>query len=87
MIRRFVLQRREDLTGVSGTGTVAEGVQFSDGKVAIRWKGQVRSTVLYDTVNDAVAIHGHEGRTIVDWLDTPHAPRDTAPARMDPDWG
>ena len=35
--RAFVLQRNEDETGVSGTGIVAEGVEFSDGTVALRW--------------------------------------------------
>ena len=28
----FILRRLEDVSGVSGTGVVAEGVEFSNGK-------------------------------------------------------
>lgn len=59
----FVLQRDEDETGVSGTGVVAEGFIFSDGTVALRWRGRVRSTVIYASIADVAAIHGHNGKT------------------------
>lgn len=36
-MRRFVLERSEDLTGTSGVGVVAEGVVFSNGHVAYSW--------------------------------------------------
>jgi hypothetical protein len=68
--RRFVLQRDEDETGVSGTGQVAEGVEFSDGRVALRWiVGDHRSTVTWDNMDNVEAIHGHNGRTRVVWMD------------------
>lgn len=35
--RLFVLDRVEDVSGVSGTGVVAEGIEFSDGVGALRW--------------------------------------------------
>lgn len=34
--RRFTLVRHDDVTGVSGTGVVADGVRFPDGVVALR---------------------------------------------------
>lgn len=68
-MRRFVLIRTEDLTGVSGTGQVAEGVQFFDGKVVMRWKTDVNSTVFYDSIEDVIYIHGHNGATVVEWID------------------
>lgn len=64
----FALRRYEDESGVSGTGIVAQGVQFSDGTVALRWMVDLRSTALYDSIDDVVAIHGHGGRTRVVWL-------------------
>ena len=68
--RRFVLFRNEDVTGVSGTGVVAEGVQFRDGKVVLRWcVGEHRSTVNWDSIEAVDAIHGHDGRTRIVWLD------------------
>lgn len=68
-IRRFVLDRTEDVSGTSGTGIVAEGVCYSDGVVALRWVVELRSTCVYQSVEDVVAIHGHDGRTSVVWLD------------------
>lgn len=64
-MRVFELHRDEDETGVSGVGIVAEGVEFSDGEVAMRWiVGEHRSTVVWSQGVDAVeAIHGHNGRT------------------------
>lgn len=68
MMKRFVFVRDEDVSGVSGTGQVAEGVVFTDGKVAIRWRGPVASTVVWDSIEDALQIHGHDGRTRVEWV-------------------
>lgn len=34
MIRTFKLNRKVDVTGVSGTGIVAEGTEFSNGRVS-----------------------------------------------------
>ncbi|HEY5811404.1 MAG TPA: hypothetical protein VIT23_01975 [Terrimicrobiaceae bacterium] len=67
--RRFFLQRSEDLSGVSGLGRVAYGVQFPDGTATIRWNGQPRCTGIYSSMDDLIAIHGHEGRTVVVWID------------------
>lgn len=68
-MRRFHLQRNEDETGVSGTGVVAEGVQFTDGRCTIRWRTARASTADYDSITDLEEIHGHQGRTVVVWVD------------------
>lgn len=47
----FALYRRSDVTGVSGEGTVAYGVQFADGTVVIRWLGDYASTVVWDDLD------------------------------------
>jgi hypothetical protein len=62
-MRRFHLERLEDASGVSGCGSVAEGVIFSDGKIALEWFGSHVSTNLYASLADVEYIHGHEGRT------------------------
>lgn len=67
--RRFELHRHEDETGISGTGPVAEGVMFSDGSAALRWRTAVRSTAIYACMGDLEKIHGHDGKTEVVWLD------------------
>lgn len=67
--RRFVLNRLEDETGVSGVGLIAWGVEFPDGKVALRWNTHYSSCVWYDAMDAVVEIHGHGGKTRVDWID------------------
>lgn len=66
-MRTFKLLREKDPSGVSGVGTVAEGVQFTDGTVAIRWLTEKASTVIWASIEDAIAIHGHGGDTQVVW--------------------
>lgn len=55
--------RLEDASGVSGCGMVAEGVIFSNGKVALEWFGEHSSTNVYDSLADVEYIHGHGGKT------------------------
>jgi hypothetical protein len=63
-VKTFHLQRDEDETGISGTGRVAEGVEFGDGHVALRWLvGEHRSTAIWDGLAAVEAIHGHNGKT------------------------
>lgn len=68
-LRRFVLVRHEDVSGVSGTGLVAEGVRFTDGTVILRWLRQPAATALFASVGDLLAVHGHGGKTELRWLD------------------
>ncbi len=71
--RAFVLLRHEDETGVSGTGIVAEGVEFSDGTVALRWTSVwPTSVVFHDRGIDSVnAVHGHSGKTSIVFMENP----------------
>lgn len=67
--RLFQLVRDVDVSGISGTGLVAWGVQFPDGKTVTRWNGEVAQTCCWDSIEDVEAIHGHQGATRVVWLD------------------
>ncbi len=68
-MRRFRLLRTEDVSGVSGTGIVAEGIVFSSGKAVLSWCSDYGTVAVYDTLESIEAIHGHEGRTRIEWLD------------------
>lgn len=68
-MRRFQLRRIEDESGVSGVGDVAEGILFSTGKAALQWTTAVRSVAIYDSLEDLMAIHGHNGKTLLVWID------------------
>jgi hypothetical protein len=67
--RLFVLHRHTDVTGQSGTGVVAEGVQFSDLTAALRWRGGHPATAVWPNVEEILAVHGHSGATELVWLD------------------
>ena len=62
-IRVFHLIRDEDDSGVSGTGTVAEVFEASDGTVVVRWLSNMSSTNIYNNFKQVERIHGHGGKT------------------------
>jgi hypothetical protein len=68
-MRRFVLVRSADVSGISGTGIVTEGVQFSSFRIVLTWLHERSSIGIYDSLADLLPIHGHEGATVVQWLD------------------
>jgi hypothetical protein len=70
MPRFFRLVRLEDVSGVSGVGHIADGVQWHDRSVPLRWRTSPNSTGFYNSMEDVQAIHGHDGRTLVEWYTT-----------------
>ena len=77
-VKRFRLVRTEDESGVSGTGVVAVGVEFPSGYCELEWLNHENDNV--DTnmnghasypggVEDLLEVHGHGGRTTVEWVD------------------
>lgn len=72
-MKRFQLVRDVDVSGVSGIGVVAEGVVWDNNKATVHWFGERQSIVMWDSIEDAIAIHGHGGATRVVWIDEdPH---------------
>ena len=65
----FQLQRDVDVSGVSGTGIVADGVVFPRGTTIIEWRGELSSTAIYKSIEDLEAIHGHNGATKIVWVE------------------
>ena len=68
-MRRFILFRIKDATGVSETGVVAEGTVFTDGLSVIHWLREPYAMSVYPTLNDVIAVHGHEGGTQLHFID------------------
>lgn len=68
-MRRFYVTRSEDLSGVSGIGRVAEGIEFADGTCVIKWISAKSSIGIYDNDKVLLSIHGHEGRTKIEYVD------------------
>jgi len=66
----FFLNRIEDETGNSGTSFVAEVAEFEDGTAVLHWSKErnaleVTSTVVYNSLDDLIKVHGHGGKTIL----------------------
>ena len=59
----FYLNRTEDESGISGTGRVAQGFIFDNGKVCVTWLSEHPSVTIYDSIGEVRAIHGHAGKT------------------------
>ena len=65
IMKIFYLNRTEDESGISGTGRVAQGFIFDNGKVAVSWLSNHPSVTIYDNIGEVHAIHGHGGKTEV----------------------
>ena len=79
MIKRFTVYRRGDLSETHGPDLQNapdepqfEGVIFTDGTCAVRWLTAKKSTSVWASLDDLLAVHGHpEERygTYIEWHD------------------
>ena len=73
-MRRFTMGRQFDVSGVSGTGIVLEGVHFSTGVVVIHWltpppRGSIS---VFDSLEQFLSIHVRphpDNRTVLTFED------------------
>jgi len=54
---------------VRDSGIVANGVLFDDGASVLRWRGETRSTVCYDSFQSVLDVHHVGSGTDLEWLD------------------
>lgn len=81
-MKRFIGYRPNPPAEYLEKGTAAppdepqyEGVVFSDGTVALRWRTEFKSTSLWTSYEDFHHVHGHpEYGTVIDWLDGTSSP-------------
>ena len=69
-MKRFYLERLIDESGISGIGIIADGIMFSNGQVVLCWRTFTSSLGIYQTLDDMIRIHGHNGKTIIQWIDS-----------------
>lgn len=75
MIKTFTAYRKADISSTHDSNQLNppdepqfEGCVFSDGSVALRWLTAKRSTSVWQSLDDAMAIHGHpEYGTVIVW--------------------
>lgn len=63
-LKLFVLDRRNDESGVSGIGYVACGIIFPNGWCALSWNTEFTSVAVYPNIETLIKIHGHGGKTV-----------------------
>ncbi len=67
--KRFYLDRTGDVSGVSGIGKVAEGIEFANGIVALSFSSQFPHANIYTNMRVVEEVHGHKGMTKVVYVD------------------
>jgi hypothetical protein len=67
--RRFYLHRIVDHSGISGTGIVADGIQWPDASVTLCWRGDCSSIAHWRNAEHMLTVHGHNGATVIKWID------------------
>ena len=72
-MKRFFLQRDVDISGVSGIGNVAEGIQFDSDWCAMVWLTPTPAMSWYPNIKAIEDIHGHHGCTKIVWVDNESA--------------
>jgi hypothetical protein len=83
-IRVGRINRHEDVHGVSGDGDhKADVFECSDGTCIVRWLGKDGSTNVYAGVKNVTNVHGHGGKTEIEWLWEQEADADPMEAVFD----
>lgn len=70
--RTFTMYRKNDKSGVSGTGRVLDGIVFHTGICVVCWRTPLSSVAIYDTFDHFKAIHidAHPiNKTQIVWFD------------------
>ena len=79
-MRTFKMIRNQDLTGTSGTGVVATGSVLDNGQTTVTWcvpakladgsYRDIKTTTIYNSWQDCILLHGHNGRTFIQFDET-----------------
>ena len=64
-VKTFYLLRKEDVSGVSGTGIVAYGAVLPSGRTIMEWCSFHSTITIFNNLEDLVKIHGHGEATEV----------------------
>jgi hypothetical protein len=68
-VKLFHLDRKVDVSGISGAGIVADGVEFDDGQCVLSWRGRYHTVEILPNLKAVRDIHGHNGDTQIVWIE------------------
>jgi hypothetical protein len=66
--KQFYLLRKEDVSGVSGEGIIAQGVILHSGQVVMEWLTANGSIAIYKSIDEIQVLHAHGGKTEVVYI-------------------
>ena len=72
MLRRFYIERDEDINGKSGVGRVAEGVEYDNAWVAWSFLGPRTAVYVTNSISNVEYLHSHGGKASnarIVWID------------------
>ena len=61
-IRRWIMVRQEDVSGVSGVGLVAAGIEFATGEVVGAFMSKFPGSFSFPSMSVAQNVHSHKGK-------------------------
>ena len=64
-IEMYHLYRKEDVSGISGTGVLAIIFKLAPSRYLMEWLGEHRTLTLFESLESIKNIHGHDNKTIV----------------------
>lgn len=71
-MRRFILDRSQDITGISGTGVIAYGIEWlPDGPCDLFWL-RTKTTGQYPSIKSLQSIHCYNDNAKVIWVENEH---------------
>lgn len=68
-MRVFYFNRIKDISGVSGTGRVADGVEFDNGRAAVCWRTPTSSIEIWQSLSECMQVHSHGDATQIVFVD------------------
>jgi len=68
--RIYLLVRKEDVSGISGVGVIAQVVEFSDGRAVMHWpenkaEEKPETTTVFPDLRAIRKLHGHGDKTVL----------------------
>jgi len=60
----YKMLRNQDVSGINGTGLVGWATEYPNGMTTVCWEGDIKSVVMYQSLDEAIKIHGHGGATL-----------------------
>ena len=70
-LRRFKIIREPDPTAIPDVKIVAEGIEFTNGRVCVMWEPKVKTLIHFDSMYEMMSLMADSPTTRVEYIDEP----------------